>query len=184
LLPGVEELLADLKNARGIDGKQIEIAMASSSTTYLYSLRTSRPQVGSVFKTVFTERNRILGDNPSIKAGKPSPDIYLLALDAINENKKYKIKAEQCLVLEDSVVGVEAGRRAGMRVIWVPHAELKGDYEGWENDVLAGRTGSGKLDDNGTNTPSKTADGWGCRLGSLVDFPYETYGIKVGRVSG
>jgi hypothetical protein len=50
ILPGVERLLADLKNARGQDGKQIEIAMASSSTTHLYNLKVSRPEIGNIFR--------------------------------------------------------------------------------------------------------------------------------------
>jgi pseudouridine 5'-phosphatase len=52
-----------------------------------------------------------------------------------------KIRPEECLVFEDSVPGVEAGRRAGMRVIWVPHRGLAGEFRGKEQEVLAGKTG-------------------------------------------
>jgi len=148
LLPGVETLLADLKYARGQDGS--EIAMASSSTTRLYGLKISRPEIGDVFKNVFNESNRILGDNPGLKAGtgKPAPDIYLLALDVINAKLEHKIKPEECLVFDDSVPGVESGRRAGMRVIWVPHPELRTEYKGREEEVLAGRSGFGVASEN------------------------------------
>ena len=48
------------------------------------------------------------------------------------------ILPEECLVFEDSVPGVEAGRRAGMRVVWCPHPMLKNEFAGREKEVLAG----------------------------------------------
>jgi hypothetical protein len=52
-----------------------------------------------------------------------------------------RISPEECLVLEDSLPGVEAGRRCGMRVIWAPHPGLATEYRGREKEVLAGRIG-------------------------------------------
>ena len=43
--------------------------------------------------------------------GKPAPDLYLFA------SSKMGITPEHCVVIEDSVVGVTAGRAAGMKVI-------------------------------------------------------------------
>jgi pseudouridine-5'-monophosphatase len=83
--------------------------------------------------SIFDERKRVLGDDVRISKGrgKPAPDIYLLALQAINsslaEGEK-EIRPEECLVFEDSIPGVEAVRRAGMRVVWVPHPELFLEY--------------------------------------------------------
>jgi len=79
-------------------------------------------------------------------------------------------------VFEDSVPGVESGRRAGMRVVWVPHEGLKAEYTGREAEVLAGLTGEaeGELDLLG-----KVGDGWGDQMATLERFPYEKYGIKV-----
>ena len=48
-----------------------------------------------------------------IAAGKPAPDGYLLAA------RRLGIDPRACVVLEDSPVGVEAGRSAGMHVIGV-----------------------------------------------------------------
>jgi len=49
-----------------------------------------------------------------VKNSKPDPEIFMMAADKVNA------RPEECLVLEDSRNGVEAGYRAGMRVIMVP----------------------------------------------------------------
>jgi beta-phosphoglucomutase family hydrolase len=48
--------------------------------------------------------------------GKPDPEVYLKAAEEIG------IAPAACLVFEDAVVGVQAARRAGMRVIGVTTA--------------------------------------------------------------
>lgn len=53
---------------------------------------------------------------------KPAPDPYLRALEVIRASVE-GLRAEQCLVVEDSEPGAEAGRRAGMRVVRVPGPE-------------------------------------------------------------
>jgi len=47
----------------------------------------------------------------AVANGKPAPDLYLLAAHALGE------APERCIVIEDTVRGVAAGRAAGMRVI-------------------------------------------------------------------
>ena len=51
--------------------------------------------------------------------GKPFPDIFLRAAE------KLEVKAEDCLVIEDVLVGVQAAQKAGMDVIAIydQHAE-------------------------------------------------------------
>jgi pseudouridine-5'-monophosphatase len=63
-----------------------------------------------------------------------------------------------------------------MRVVWVPHPELKKEYIGRENEVLAGRTGEG---DGDLGEVEEVGDGYGDHFNSLEDFPYEKYGIIV-----
>jgi pseudouridine 5'-phosphatase len=180
-LPGVETLLHDLKNAKnGGMGRKIHIALATSSHEWYFKLKTQH--MGELFE-VFAPERRILGDDPKIPKGrgKPSPDIYLIALKAINdtlEGGEEEIKPEECLVFEDGVPGVIAGRRAGMRVVWVPHAGLAQEYLGREAEVLAGRGERGELMDE--HQLGTVGDGWGEQLVSLVDFPYERYGIAKG----
>ncbi|PTB67613.1 HAD-like protein [Trichoderma citrinoviride] len=174
-LAGVPELLANLVKTQ----KPVHIALATSSHLANFKLKTDH--LTDLF-SVFPVDRRVLGDDARLQRGrgKPLPDIFLLALDTINSSLpegEEPIKPEECLVFEDSVPGVEAGRRAGMRVIWCPHKELKAYYAGREAEVLAGRTGeAGEVD---MHQLGELDDGWAEELASLEDFSYEKYGIVV-----
>ncbi|KAH8731224.1 HAD-like domain-containing protein [Phaeosphaeriaceae sp. PMI808] len=193
-LPGVLDLLAELKS-RGV-----QIALATSSHAGNHKLKSAHlPQLFNSF----APEHQVLGDDPRIPAGrgKPAPDIYLLALSTLNKTLEAQgqppILPEECLVFEDSVLGVESGRRAGMQAVWCPHPELLVEYRGREPEVLAGLTSEHeeteeqelkKTEDEATDgkqrtgMPGEIGDGWARLLNSLVDFPYESFGI-VGKVA-
>ncbi|KAB5540221.1 HAD-like domain-containing protein [Coniochaeta sp. 2T2.1] len=208
-LPGIPKLLGDLGRTRYWDAKKtakptvgdkenvdptngqttpanghhaphrVHIALATSSHEANFRLKTSH--LADLF-SVFDSQRRVLGDDKRLKPGrgKPLPDIFLLALQTINQTLppgETPITPEECLVFEDSVPGVEAGRRAGMRVIWCPHPMLKKEYAGREEVVLAGRTGeAGQVD---LHQLGEIGDGWAEYYETLVDFPYRKYGINV-----
>lgn len=156
----------------------MHIALATSSSKSHFEIKTGH--LGEMF-TLFPENRKILGDDPKIGKGKPSPDIYLLALKAINETLEegeVEIKPEECLVFEDAVPGVVAGRRAGMRVVWVPHQDLAKVMQGKEDLVLAGRGEEGE-EEVSEEMLGEVGDGWAEQRISLADFPYEKYGIVV-----
>jgi len=56
-----------------------------------------------------------------VRRGKPDPEVYLLAARRIG------VAPEACVVFEDSLVGVQAARRAGMRAIGVATAHTPGE---------------------------------------------------------
>ncbi|KAJ5176976.1 HAD-like domain-containing protein [Penicillium canariense] len=87
------------------------------------------------------------------------------------------ISPSECLVFEDSVAGVEAGRRAGMRVVWVPHPDVAAEYQASQKDILAGKTGMIEIGDNWQ--VGEVDDGWAESISSLEDLNYEKYGIDV-----
>lgn len=58
-----------------------------------------------------------------VAAGKPAPDIYLYVADRL------QVEPKECLVFEDVVAGIMAGRNAGMQVIAVEDAFSTGDAE-------------------------------------------------------
>ncbi|KAK0668803.1 HAD-like domain-containing protein [Cercophora samala] len=184
-LPGAKQLLERLSKATTeVDGRKIQVALASSSVTSNLKLKTSRREISEMIGLI-PEKNRVLSDHDKMKGkrGKPAPDIFLTALAVINElldTSEGKIRPEECLVFEDSVPGVEAARRAGMRVVWVPHPELCRHWAARETEVLAGTTGLVKLDGLEKMDPSgKATDGWGEKIGTLEEFEYGKYGIRL-----
>lgn len=174
-LPGVPELLKHLDSVKD----KVHIALATSSHKGNFDLKSNHLKD---FFSVFPQNRRVLGDDTRLQPGrgKPLPDIFLLALKTINDSLpegEEPIKPEECLVFEDSVPGVESGRRAGMRVIWCPHPMLKKEYAGREEEVLAGRTG--EAGDIETDQLGELGDGWAQYLETLENFPYAKYGMPV-----
>ncbi|PNS00748.1 beta-phosphoglucomutase [Petrotoga mexicana DSM 14811] len=105
LLPGVEEFIKNLKR------KGIKIAIASASKNTKLILK--RLNLEEVFDAVI--------DGTMISNAKPNPEIFLKASNYLN------LKPEECVVFEDAVAGVQAAKRAGMKVIGVGEEEvLKG----------------------------------------------------------
>jgi HAD superfamily hydrolase (TIGR01509 family) len=58
---------------------------------------------------------RAIAASDEVPNGKPSPDVFLLAADRLG------VDPRRCLVVEDSLNGVLAGRAAGMLVVHVPN---------------------------------------------------------------
>lgn len=194
-MPGVMALISKLLSTQSTK-LPVYMALATSSHSKNFDLKSSHlPELFSAFPP----SQQVLGDDPRIGKGrgKPLPDIYLLALETINNSLREKgerpIKPEECLVFEDAVPGVEAGRRAGMRVVWCPIPGLLEAYKGREEEVLAGLTGEHKEDEKSgpekeadalkasrvqeDGKTGKIGDGWGELVLSLEDFEYEKYGI-------
>ena len=59
-----------------------------------------------------------------VRHGKPAPDIFLYAAEKMNAS------ADRCVVVEDSVSGVRAGKAAGMRVLGFAGASHCGPEHG------------------------------------------------------
>ncbi|PFH55946.1 hypothetical protein XA68_17339 [Ophiocordyceps unilateralis] len=174
-LPGVVDLLDRLART------PTHLALASSSNLASFKLKTTH--LAWLFD-VFPPARRVLGNDERLEIGrgKPLPDIFQLALQTINASLpkgERPIRPVECLVFEDSVAGVEAGRRAGMRVVWCPHPKIREVWAGREADVLAGRTGQA-----GDNVEPEQLghheDGWAEDMSSLEAFPLARYGIFEG----
>ncbi len=59
-----------------------------------------------------------------VRKGKPDPEAYLTALQKLNTipSAKEKIHPSECVVIEDSVHGVDAARSAGMKCLAVTNS--------------------------------------------------------------
>lgn len=89
-----------------LKGHQIPAAVATS---------TGEERARMIIKTAGVEEyfaGYVYGD--TLKASKPDPDIFLMAAEKIGCAPK------ECLVLEDSVPGVMAGKAAGGYIIYIP----------------------------------------------------------------
>ena len=96
LKDGVLELLKALKK------KGIKMGIASSNSIELVSAVIGRFELESYFDTINT--------SCEVEKGKPAPDIYLLAANNLG------VKPEECLVFEDVMQGIMAGKNANMKV--------------------------------------------------------------------
>ena len=89
----------------------IPLAIATSSRSHAVSKKRINHE-GTIFSKI---RTIVTTDDPFVKNGKPSPDIYLEAAKRINvPNPK------DCVVFEDGLIGVKAGVAAGCYVIAIP----------------------------------------------------------------
>lgn len=91
----VKEFLQVLK-ANGI-----KTGIASSNSAVLVEATLRSNGVYEYFDSVHTANE--------VAKGKPSPDIYLLVAEDL------QVKPENCLVFEDIVMGILAGKNAGMQ---------------------------------------------------------------------
>ena len=103
LRPGVKNLILFCKK------EKIKLAFVSSTSTnninaILYSLRNS------INKQDFS----FVGNSKLVKKFKPNPAIYLLAL------KKLKLKANDCLAIEDTQESLNSAKRAKIKCIIFP----------------------------------------------------------------
>ena len=103
LRPGVKNLILFCKK------EKIKLAFVSSTSTnninaILYSLRNS----------INKEDFSFVGNSKLVKKFKPNPAIYLLAL------KKLKLKANDCLAIEDTQESLNSAKRAKIKCIIFP----------------------------------------------------------------
>lgn len=104
MFPGAKDLLSKLEQAG------YHTALATSSprdiTDYALAMFDLRPY----FDVVLTSAD--------VKKAKPHPEIYTKAKSRLGANH------ERCLVIEDSVMGLEAATKAGLETIAIEHGGM------------------------------------------------------------
>ena len=81
---------------------KIKMGIATSNSRKLVELVTKANGISHFFDYICTATE--------VQKGKPEPDIYLKVAKVLNKNPK------KCLVFEDVVNGIIAGKRANMKV--------------------------------------------------------------------
>ena len=118
LFPSAKTTLEQLREMK------LHLAVATSSVSASARPFLDRTGIRSLFSVVVT------GDE--VQQGKPHPDIYLRTA------KKLGISPEACLVVEDALAGIAAGKAANMRVAAIPDRRFVDprEYEKEANYVL------------------------------------------------
>lgn len=109
LRPGVAELIEAARMA----GLPLAIATTTNRPNVDALIRaTMNAEPGSIFEAIAA------GDE--VKAKKPAPDVFALALSRLD------LPAEACIAFEDSEMGLRSAQGAGLRVVLTPSAYTDG----------------------------------------------------------
>jgi beta-phosphoglucomutase len=111
---GAKFLLGDLKNER------FRLAVGSSAPRANLELVLDCTDLRDYFDAYVTGED--------VTRGKPAPETFLKAAE------KLSLDARRCVVVEDAVQGVEAGRAAGMAVVAVTTTRSRADLA--EADII------------------------------------------------
>lgn len=115
-MEGVLQVVDYFKN------KGLKLALASSSDMELIEVIVDKLKTRNYFSVIHSAEFE--------KHSKPAPDVYLTTA------KKLTVKTEECLVIEDSPVGVEAAKRARMKCIAIPVKALRNDPKIQKADMI------------------------------------------------
>lgn len=109
LKPGADSFLKYCKE------KGIRLGIATSNSRVLVENVLNAHGIAEYFSCIMT--------GTDVKKGKPAPDIYLAAADGLF------VAPSRCLVFEDILPGIQAGKNAGMEVCAVEDAYSARDRE-------------------------------------------------------
>ena len=98
----IEGTIALVKALKG----KLRMALATSSSRASLAVTLSRiSDITDCFEVIITGED--------VEKGKPDPEVFLKAAETLG------VEPEECLVFEDSDVGIEAAEKAGMKAIKV-----------------------------------------------------------------
>ncbi len=109
LYPGV---VAFIKKAKG----SYKLAIASGAFRGEIKAALDKGGIRSAFPVIVSAQD--------VRKGKPHPEAYLTALEKLNATPSAKgtIRPDDCVVIEDSLHGVNAARSAGMKCLAVTNS--------------------------------------------------------------
>ena len=115
--PGVEQFIRTLQK----HGVRTALVTSSNNKKMAYVLRV-HPEFAELFECMITR-------------SKPDPECYLLAA------RELQIEPDDCCVFEDSFSGIEAGQRAGMKVVGLATTNPREKIQDKVDRVLSDFTG-------------------------------------------
>lgn len=119
IYPGVVELVRELAGS-------YRLAVASGALREEIDLILRRAGLSGCFQVIVSAEN--------VACGKPDPEPFLVALRELSRWEA--LEARECLVVEDSLAGVEAAKRAGMRCLAVTNNYSRTELARLEPDLI------------------------------------------------
>lgn len=106
LYPGLEDFIVQMRSL------ELKLAVVSGAIAREVELVLNRATLAEYFTVI------VAGDD--ITTSKPEPDGYLLAVERLNQHYPgFNLQASECLAIEDTPVGIQAAKRAGIPVVGV-----------------------------------------------------------------
>ncbi|KAH9948956.1 HAD-like protein [Amylocystis lapponica] len=132
--PSVRPLPGAVRLVRHLHAHGVPLALATGSTRHGFVQKSAHlPALFGCFGA-----HVVCADDGLVRPGrgKPHPDVFLAAAEhlgyAVGQGEEAEARVGEearavrgrGLVFEDAVPGLQAGKRAGMNVVWVPDANL------------------------------------------------------------
>lgn len=114
--PGLVSFLNYLKQ------EGIPCAVGTSAPPENVDLVMDNTGLRSYFETII--------DDKAVTRGKPDPEVYQLGARALG------VPDENCVVFEDALLGIEAGKNAGMKVVAVATTHTRSELEETAADLI------------------------------------------------
>lgn len=106
--PGVQEFIAQLTQASIIG------AIVTGAIRQDVMIALQRGHFEDFFTVIVTAED--------VRQGKPSPEGYLLALERLQQTyPTLNLQPDDCLVIEDTLTGIDAAKKAGLAIVGVAH---------------------------------------------------------------
>ena len=104
IYPGVVELVGSYR-------KDYLLAIASGALRHEIEFVLESAGIRSAFSVIVSAED--------VSEGKPNPECFNKTLERLNGIGGERIKKDECLVIEDSIAGIEAAKAAGMSCVAV-----------------------------------------------------------------
>ena len=110
LFPGVAEFIR-------ASAAHYPLAVASGALRHEIEMVLEYGRIQDCFSIVVSAED--------VERGKPDPESFIKALALINERNAQSMSPRECLVIEDSIHGIQAARAAGMKCLAVTNSYPK-----------------------------------------------------------
>ena len=117
IFPGIRELVREA-------AKRYRLAIASGALRQEIEFILEEAGIRKEFEHITSSED--------VTRGKPDPQAFLHALASLNRttpSNSGRLTPEDCLVIEDSIPGIQAARRAGMKVLAVTNTHPAEDLQ-------------------------------------------------------